>query len=280
MLPFPGSADALCADCEDALGSAQPAFDLLAVTGASNVTGEVWPLARLADIAHRHGARLFVDGAQLAPHRPVDMAAAGIDFVALSGHKLYAPFGAGALVGPVSRLGDAAPLLHGGGAIKLVSLDDVIWADAPERHEAGSPNVVGVVALGAACRALAALGMTAVAEHERALADRLRRGLATVAASSSWCCGRATTSTGSASRASRCPGTGIRCSRRSSAPSTRSAFATAASARTRSSLACSASPTPRSAGSTPSCGRAAVRRCPARCEQASGSVPPTRTSTC
>jgi selenocysteine lyase/cysteine desulfurase len=180
MLPFPESADALCAACEHALRSARPGIDLVAVTGASNVTGEVWPLRRLADIAHRHGAQLFIDGAQLAPHRPIDMAAAGVDFLALSGHKLYAPFGAGALVGPVSRLGDATPLLHGGGAIKLVTLDDVIWANAPERHEAGSPNVVGVVALGAACRALRALGMDAVAEHERTLADRLRRGLATV----------------------------------------------------------------------------------------------------
>ena len=150
------------------------------MTGASNVTGEVWPLGRLAEIAHRHGAQLFVDGAQLAPHRPIDMAAEGIDFLAVSGHKLYAPFGAGALVGPVGRLGDTTPLLRGGGAIKLVTLDDVIWADTPDRHEAGSPNVVGVIALGAACRALSALGMEAVAEHERTLADRLRRGLATV----------------------------------------------------------------------------------------------------
>jgi len=180
-LPFPESADALCAACEHALRSARPAFDLVALTGASNVTGEVWPLARLAAIAHRHGAQLFVDGAQLAPHRPLDMAAAGIDFVAFSGHKLYAPFGAGALVGPLSRLGEAAPLLHGGGAIELVTLDDVIWSGAPERHEAGSPNVVGVVALGAACRVLSALGMDAVAEHERTLADRLRQGLASVA---------------------------------------------------------------------------------------------------
>ena len=87
-----------------------------------------------------HGAKLFVDAAQLAPHRAIDMAGTGIDYLALSGHKLYAPFGAGALVGaPAAERGD--PLLHGGGAIKLVSLDDVIWAEAPERHEAGSPNV-------------------------------------------------------------------------------------------------------------------------------------------
>ena len=78
-----------------------PGVELLAVTGASNVTREVWPLERLARIAHRFGARLFVDAAQLAPHRPIDMAATGIDFLALSGHKLYAPFGSGALIGPM-----------------------------------------------------------------------------------------------------------------------------------------------------------------------------------
>ena len=176
-LAFPGSADELCEACERALGAAPAPFDVVAVTGASNVTGEVWPLARLAEIAHHHGAQLFVDAAQLAPHRAIDMAAMGIDLLAFSGHKLYAPFGAGALVGDLSRLAKTAPLLRGGGAIKLVTLDDVIWADGPERHEAGSPNVVGVIALGAACRSLAALGMDAVARHERALTARLRVGL-------------------------------------------------------------------------------------------------------
>jgi selenocysteine lyase/cysteine desulfurase len=180
LLPFPESADALCAACESALRDARRPFDVVALTGASNVTGEVWPLRRLAAIAHRHGARLVVDAAQLAPHRPIDMAATGIDFLAFSGHKLYAPFGAGALVGPVGGLGDAAPLIEGGGAIKLVTLDGTIWADSPDRHEAGSPNVVGAVALGAACRALTALGMDAVAAHELELAARLRRGLAGV----------------------------------------------------------------------------------------------------
>ena len=85
-----------------ALRAARPRIDLVAVTGASNVTGEVWPVAELAELAHAHGARLFVDAAQLAPHRRIDMAGAGIDFLALSGHKLYAPFGAGALVGDAS----------------------------------------------------------------------------------------------------------------------------------------------------------------------------------
>jgi selenocysteine lyase/cysteine desulfurase len=178
LLPFTDSPDALLDACAQALRAAP--IDLLAVTGASNVTGEVWPLASLAALAHEHGARLLVDAAQLAPHRPIDMAATGIDFLAFSGHKLYAPFGAGALVGDAAALADAAPLIQGGGAVELVTLGDVIWAGAPERHEAGSPNVPGVVALAAACRALQALGMASVAAHERRLADHLRSGLATV----------------------------------------------------------------------------------------------------
>jgi selenocysteine lyase/cysteine desulfurase len=172
MLPFTRSPAELLEACERALREA-PA-DLLAVTGASNVTGEIWPLAELAEVAHRYGAELFADAAQLVAHQPVDMVAAGVDHLAFSGHKLYAPFGAGALVG---RLGDSPPLLHGGGAVKLVTLDEVVWADAPERHEAGSPNVIGVVALAAACRRLRACGMDVVAAHERRLAERLWGGL-------------------------------------------------------------------------------------------------------
>ena len=180
LLGFADSPPELLDACERALRAAWPPIDLVAVTGASNVTGEVWPVAELAELAHAHGAQLFVDAAQLAPHRRIDMAGAGIDFLALSGHKLYAPFGAGALVGDARRLHEGAPLLHGGGAIELVTLDDVVWAGAPERHEAGSPNVVGVVALAAACRALLDVGMETVAAHEHALSTRLWSALARV----------------------------------------------------------------------------------------------------
>ncbi len=178
-LPFTRSADELLVACEDELQAASPPIDLVALTGASNVTGEIPPLAEMAALAHRHGARLFVDAAQLAPHRPIDMTAAGIDFLALSGHKLYAPFGAGALVGDAGLL-EELPLLQGGGAIKWVTLDDVVWAEAPDRHEAGSPNVLGVVALAAACRRLSELGMERIAEAERALFARLHEGLSAV----------------------------------------------------------------------------------------------------
>jgi selenocysteine lyase/cysteine desulfurase len=173
MLPFTTSADELLEVTRAALRSAR--VDLLAVTGASNVTGEVWPLRELAALAHEHGAELFVDAAQLAPHRAIAMADAGIDHLALSGHKLYAPFGAGALVSRMPLEGD--PLLHGGGAIKLVTLDEVVWADAPDRFEAGSPNVIGAVAFAAACEALEQIGMEAIADRERALSARLQAGL-------------------------------------------------------------------------------------------------------
>jgi selenocysteine lyase/cysteine desulfurase len=176
LLPFTTSADELLEVTAGALREAS--IDLVAVTGASNVTGEVWPLKELAQLAHAHGARLFVDAAQLAPHRAIAMAGDGIDHLALSGHKLYAPFGAGALVS-LSPLG-GEPLLHGGGAIKSVTLDDVVWADAPDRFEAGSPNVIGAVAFAAACETLEAIGMDTLATREHALSTRLDRGLSTI----------------------------------------------------------------------------------------------------
>ncbi|MGH3722779.1 MAG: aminotransferase class V-fold PLP-dependent enzyme [Mycobacterium sp.] len=152
----------------------QPAA-LLAVTGASNVTGEVLPLAELAALAHRHGARIAVDGAQLVPHRRVDLAASGIDYLAFSGHKLYAPFGAGVLVGRSDWLDAARPYLAGGGAVREVGVDGADWLTGPQRHEAGTPNVVGVAAVAAACQALEAL---VEASHvEELLTAQLRDGL-------------------------------------------------------------------------------------------------------
>jgi selenocysteine lyase/cysteine desulfurase len=153
---------------------------LLAVTGASNVTGECPPLAELTALAHRYGARIVVDGAQLVPHRRVSLAETGIDYLAFSGHKLYAPYGAGALVGRRDWLESAPPYLAGGGAVREVRLGRTEWADAPARHEAGTPNVLGAVALAAACATLAALGPNAVSAHERALVGRLTEGLAAI----------------------------------------------------------------------------------------------------
>ncbi|MES1246105.1 MAG: aminotransferase class V-fold PLP-dependent enzyme, partial [Actinomycetota bacterium] len=156
-------------------------LDLLAVSGASNVTGEVFPVRELAAAAHARGARILVDAAQLAPHRPISVRELDVDFLALSGHKLYAPFGSGVLVARREALADVPPLLKGGGAVRVVTLDDVGWADVPHRLEAGTPNVLGAIALAAACDALAAAGMEVVAAEEAAVARRLWEGLGSVA---------------------------------------------------------------------------------------------------
>lgn len=142
---------------------------LLAVTGASNVTGEVLPIAELAALAHRHGARIVVDAAQLAPHRRIDLTASGVDYLALSGHKLYAPFGSGVLVGRPDWLDTGVPNLFGGGAVREVRLDSVTWADGPARHEGGTPNVLGAATLARAAQLLSALDHDQWQQHEESL---------------------------------------------------------------------------------------------------------------
>src|SRR5579862_3026826 len=156
---------------------ASPPPRLLAVTGASNVTGWLPPVDEVIDAAHARGVRVLVDAAQLAPHRPLPAAA---DFVAWSGHKMYAPFGAGALVGPRSAFASGPPFLVGGGAVDLVDLAEVAWTDPPEREEAGSPNVIGAVALDAAICWFGATGWDRVVAHDTALAAQLRAGLAAI----------------------------------------------------------------------------------------------------
>jgi selenocysteine lyase/cysteine desulfurase len=147
---------------------------LLALTGASNVTGWLPPVEEICSEAHARGVPVLVDAAQLAPHRPLS---AEPDYVAFSGHKLYAPYGAGALIGPRRTFEEGDPFLAGGGAVDLVGLDEVIWTEPPEREEAGSPNVVGAVAFGTAMDELERLGWDTIRAHEAALSDRLHRGL-------------------------------------------------------------------------------------------------------
>jgi selenocysteine lyase/cysteine desulfurase len=163
-------------DVEAAL-DAEPTTRLLAVSGASNITGWMPPVAELVQLAHERGIPVLVDAAQLAPHRPLP---AGPDYIVWSAHKMYAPFGAGVLIGPRAAFADGDPFLVGGGAVDLVSLDDVVWTEPPDREEAGSPNVVGAVALGAAIDQIGAIGWPAITAHDRALAGALRQGLAAI----------------------------------------------------------------------------------------------------
>ena len=156
---------------------ARPTPRLLAVTGASNVTGWMPDIEAVAAAAHERGVPVVLDAAQLAPHRPIPVV---VDYVALSGHKMYAPYGAGVLVGPTATFAEGDPFLAGGGAVDLVDLDQVEWNSPPEREEAGSPNVVGAVAMAAAMAELERIGWDAVVAHEAAVARRLREGLAAV----------------------------------------------------------------------------------------------------
>src|SRR5262249_53971201 len=119
-LQTPPSTDQAIVALDAALTMAPSGPRLVVVTGASNVTGEPWPIAELAEVARRHNARVALDAAQLAPHRPIDIQAWDVDYVALSGHKLYAPFGAGALIGRGDWLQAAEPYLAGGGATQQV----------------------------------------------------------------------------------------------------------------------------------------------------------------
>jgi selenocysteine lyase/cysteine desulfurase len=158
---------------------ASPRPRVLAVTGGSNVTGWVPDLRAIAAAARERGVLVVVDGAQLVPHRPVDITALGVDVIAFSGHKMYAPFGSGALVVPRALLADGEPFLVGGGAVGAVSFEDVIWADGPDRDDAGSPNVVGVVALRASAEEMQDSWSASLA-HEEHLVRALDSELASV----------------------------------------------------------------------------------------------------
>ena len=154
---------------------ATPRPRLLTVTAGSNVTGWLPPIDELIDAAHARDIPVLVDAAQLAAHRRLPAKA---DYLAWSGHKMYAPSGGGVLIGPRDTFAEGDPFLAGGGAVDLVDLDEVVWTDPPDREEAGSPNVIGAVALHAALDTLTSIGWPDIVAHDDHLAGRLRRGLA------------------------------------------------------------------------------------------------------
>ncbi|MBT2504684.1 aminotransferase class V-fold PLP-dependent enzyme [Streptomyces sp. ISL-98] len=185
-LNAPRTADEAVATLERALADRDPYGPaLVCVTGASNVTGELWPVKELAAAAHAHGARIVLDAAQLAPHHPLNIAELDVDWVAFSGHKLYAPFGSGVLAGRADWLQSAEPYLAGGGASRKVARRDdggvdVDWHTTAARHEAGSPNVIGVYSIASACKALTEAGFDSLVEREQQLVTKVLDGLADV----------------------------------------------------------------------------------------------------
>lgn len=156
-----------------------PQTKLVAVTHMSNVLGTINPVADIAEMAHRAGALLLVDGAQSVPHLPVDVQALGADFLAFSAHKMLGPTGVGVLWARAELLEAMPPFLGGGDMIAVVRPESSTWAELPHKFEAGTPNIADVIAFGAAVDYLEGIGMANARRHEEELTElaleRLRR---------------------------------------------------------------------------------------------------------
>ncbi len=146
---------------------------LVAITGASNVTGYINPINKIAELVHSYNAEILVDGAQMVAHTEVNMRPKNskqrIDYFVFSAHKIYAPFGIGVLIGPKTAFEDGVPDNVGGGTVDIVTHDYIKWAQPPHREEAGSPNIIGVVALSSAINTLQMLGIQNIYRHEKEL---------------------------------------------------------------------------------------------------------------
>lgn len=152
----------------------------VSVTAASNVTGYVTDVHRVAKMAHKYGAKIIVDGAQIVAHRKFSMFGdtpeENIDFFVFSGHKMYSPYG-GAVVGLKEELNKHMPTFYGGGTVKIVSDHEEAYKDAPATYEAGSPNYPSVVGLGKAIDILTEIGLDNIEAHEKVLNRKLIDGL-------------------------------------------------------------------------------------------------------
>ncbi|WP_217588668.1 cysteine desulfurase [Lentibacillus saliphilus] len=144
---------------------------IVAVTHVSNVLGTVNPVQEIAKVAHEHGAIMLVDGAQGAPHMRVDVQKLDVDFYAFSGHKMCAPTGIGVLYGKRELLDNMEPVEYGGEMIDFVDLYDSTWKELPWKFEGGTPIIGGAIGLAAAIDFLEDVGMDAILDHEKKLAD-------------------------------------------------------------------------------------------------------------
>lgn len=177
VVPITDDGEVLLAEVEARL---DPRVKLVAVSHASNALGSVQPVEAIVERAHAIGAKVLLDGAQAAPHLPVDVARIGCDFYAFSGHKLYGPTGAGVLWGRLALLEEMEPWQGGGDMIRSVTFEKTIYADVPAKLEAGTPDIAAVVGLGAAIDYVSALGRDAIARKEAELLAYGTEALSTV----------------------------------------------------------------------------------------------------
>ncbi|MBQ9036960.1 MAG: aminotransferase class V-fold PLP-dependent enzyme [Erysipelotrichaceae bacterium] len=171
-------------DIERLLTENEGKVKYVSITAASNVTGYVTDVHRVAKMAHAHGAKIIVDGAQIVAHREFSMKGAtpeeDIDFFVFSAHKMYSPYGGGAVIGKWEDLVNRMPEFYGGGIVKIVRDYDVSYKSAPDVYEAGSPNYAGVVGMAKAMEVLKEVGFDAISKHEQVLNRRLIDGLKTI----------------------------------------------------------------------------------------------------
>jgi cysteine desulfurase / selenocysteine lyase len=158
-------------DAQKVIDAIGPKTKLVAITQTSNVLGSVVDVKAICKAAHEKGVAVLVDGSQSAVHMPVDVQDIGCDFFVITGHKLYGPSGSGAIYIRPERMAEMQPFFGGGDMIREVHRDHVSYNDAPMKFEAGTPNIVQQIGLGAALEYLMALGMENVAAHEAQLRD-------------------------------------------------------------------------------------------------------------
>lgn len=162
-------------DLDDFEAKLGPRTKVVALNHISNALGTINPVARIAELAHRVGAIVVVDGAQAAPHLPLDVPALGADFYACSSHKMMGPTGVGALYGRADLLNAMPPYQGGGDMIETVTIERSTWAPLPAKFEAGTPNIAGAIGFGVAADYLAAVGRERIVEHEDALLEAATR---------------------------------------------------------------------------------------------------------
>ncbi|MET0619938.1 MAG: cysteine desulfurase, partial [Thermoanaerobaculia bacterium] len=146
-----------------------PKTRIVSVAHLSNALGTILPIRKIAELAHARGVPVFVDGAQAAPRMPVDVRALDVDFYAFSSHKIYGPTGVGVLYGKTALLDAMPPYQGGGDMIRSVTFEKTTFNDLPYKFEAGTPNIAGGIAFGAALDYVSGLGLTAIEAHEHDL---------------------------------------------------------------------------------------------------------------
>ena len=178
MIPLTDEGDLVLEGLDELVGDAR--LKVVALNLVSNALGTVNGVERIVEWAHGHGAIVVVDAAQAAPHRAVDVQAVGSDFVAISGHKMCAPSGIGAVWGKADLLERMEPFMLGGHMIRKVQADGTTWGDLPHKFEAGTAPMAEAVGLGAAVDYLTAVGFEAIEQHEHDLTEYALGALADI----------------------------------------------------------------------------------------------------